>query len=273
MKLRVVSTYILSERGGDALRRITRMDSQARGVILERAARAVSFQPRYVVADVLGTPADDADAELPPMDTNGKADPYVSVRIVSPDGVAYPEGGVCTRTAYRTLRPQWRQRIEVPIRGGVIEADGIYRTGNGVTSSELSFTVYDADLGTWGWLRVWAECAAVALGIAALFGHVSGATDGLESAHKRAATAVATGVAALFLVAHVMHDRWRSDDQLIGEARVPLSLAMDQDEHTLLLRLRSAATAWGDDAPSKSAPRNPAGLLGAIRVRIHCSEQ
>ncbi len=92
----VVSNYILSEAGGRALHR-THLPSPAKGLLLERAAARVSFQPRFVRVHVVGM----AEAsELPGMDRSGLSDAYVCCHLRSPDGLVYPERGVSTRTRY-----------------------------------------------------------------------------------------------------------------------------------------------------------------------------
>ena len=77
-KLRHVCAFVLSEEG----RRLCdkkRIDPAERALLDQRASAVLSFQPRFVVAALL--PYEDGDADLPSMDDNGLADPYVVIRI------------------------------------------------------------------------------------------------------------------------------------------------------------------------------------------------
>ena len=79
---------------------------------------------------------------------------------------------------------------------------------------------------------------------------------------------------------------WKAEDDLVGEATVPLSLLMDQREHTVVATLR-APKPWvaGGDAAGPLTPsrkwkmkegtslRNEAGGLGEIELRLSCSER
>lgn len=86
------------------------------------------------------------------MDSNSSADPYAVLRLVAPDGRCYPSGGVFSRTLYRTVTPQWRESIELPLEGGKIDVDGVYVTMNGSKGTSLQVEVFDADVGFWGWM-------------------------------------------------------------------------------------------------------------------------
>ena len=81
------------------------LDASGRALLLERAGACLSFQPRFVRVELIGTPDDVAGAELPPMDSNGRADPYVVLHLRSAAGDFYPKKGVYSRTAYRSTRP------------------------------------------------------------------------------------------------------------------------------------------------------------------------
>ena len=47
------------------------------------------------------------------------------------------------------MRPRWEQAIEVPLRGGTMGGDGIFRNAAAATT-RLRVEVVDSNLGTWG---------------------------------------------------------------------------------------------------------------------------
>ena len=126
VSLGAVSRYMLTPAGGELLAGCA-IDEQQKAILLESAASRASFQPRFVRVNLIGV-APGLETALPSMDSNGKADPYVTCWLVSPAGGRYPFKGVRSRTKYRTVRPQWRgQTLELTIQGGSIGADGVYR--------------------------------------------------------------------------------------------------------------------------------------------------
>ena len=247
-QLQVVSSYLLTPAGGAALA-ASSLSTHAKDTLLEAASARASFHPRFVRVRVVGVPASPPHAALPAMDVagplaqflgdgggGGLCDAYVTCRVVDEAGAAYPPRGSSTRPRYRSVRPQWRQTLEMALRGGRIRPDGLYRNETVATSS-LKLAVFDADVGVWGWLLLAAEVALLGLGVAAVAAYVVGFADNLSLAQLRMATAGAASVAATVVVAYVVHVRFAADDDPIGEATVPLALLMDQQEHTLLLRL------------------------------------
>ena len=265
-QLQVVSSYLLTPAGGAALAAST-LTTHAKDTLLEAASARASFHPRFVRVRVVGVPASPPHAALPAMDVagafaflfgdgggGGLCDAYVTCRVVDADGAAYPPRGASTRPRYRSVRPQWRQTLELALRGGRIRPDGLYRNETAATSS-LRIAVFDADVGVWGWLLLAAELALLALGVAAVAAYVVGLADNLSLAQLHMAAAGAAAVAATVVVAYVAHVRFAADDDPIGEATVPLSLLMDQQEHTLLLRLALPPTADADDADDGNPAR------------------
>ena len=129
--------------------------------------------------------------------------------------------------------------------------------------------VFDADVGVWGWLLYGAELALVSLGVLAVVGFVLGYVDDLSRGQMRAFEGAAAAAALLLCVSYIVHVVHASDDDPVGEAAVPLSLLIDQKEHTLLLRLSlppdGSAT---DGAKAAAAPDR-----GIIKVVLWCSER
>ena len=278
--LYVVSSYILTEAGSAALNRTT-LNPSAKGLLVERAAARISFQPRFVTIELIGT-ADGAYSELPAMDTNGLLDAYVTCRLraqvdggdaTAEKGAAYPQGGVSTRTQYRTLRPQWRQSLELPLRGGSLDADGMFRSAESAQRTELLLQVYDSDVGVWGWLLRISEMAGIGLAIACIVMYVTGQIDDLSSTHATWILGTAFTLLVLFMTSYVAYVRWGSDDESIGEACIPLGMCMDQRTHTIQVALRSPGTRVGLCPPVRQPRRNPFGTLGVIRVALSMSER
>ena len=106
---------------------------------------------------------------------------------------------------------------------------------------------------------------------------ILGILDNLSLAQLRLAAAGAAALAATVVVAYVAHVRLAADDDPIGEATVPLSLVMDQREHTLLLRLSLPPTAdgGGADGGGGAAARGRAARdgRGMIKVVLSASER
>jgi hypothetical protein len=91
-QLHIVSTFLLTQRGSAALA-LTNLTDSARGLLVERAAARISFQPRFVSATVLGI-AEGEYSKLPAMDSNGRSDAYVMLKLQDePGGVSYPTYG------------------------------------------------------------------------------------------------------------------------------------------------------------------------------------
>jgi hypothetical protein len=317
-RLIIVSEFLLSEPGSSALSRAG-LDSPARGLLLERAAARLSFQPRFLRAEVVGTPHEKLGpmAELPSMDSNGKSDAYVVCRVRSPDGKAYPQGkSIVTRTVYRTVRPQWREMLEIPLVGGTIEVDGKYRSPPDLAGSELVLEVYDADVGVWGWLVIIARFLGFCLGGVVLAAYIAGWDDDVVELAPWVSTAVpalATLLTGVYAIAFVVARLWRGDDEMVGEASVPIKMLMDQMRHTVNVKLQpprqtstspdiKAAHAAGGSGVAESstyvkeeAPRdapatptklkkmttvqriqfkkNSVGELGALKLRLLLSER
>ena len=184
-QLRVVSAYTLSAKGRETLQRD--LNPSAANVFVNRAASLISFEPRFVHVELIGIAEDTLAAELPAMDANERADAYVVCYLEGTDGIPYPESGIRSRPAFRTVRPRWNQTLELPLRGGAIDSDGIFRyaAGAGPSATTIRMQVIDADVGFYGWLLIAAQLAAVALGVAALVAYVTGAADNFSRKQVR----------------------------------------------------------------------------------------
>lgn len=261
-KLRLVSQYVLSVEGGRALEAAPIAPAQ-RASIVERAGATLSFQPRFVIVTLDGVADRSAAAQLPAMDSNGYADPYAVVQLVSPEGVAYPEGGVASRTAYRTTRPIWRQPIEIALRGGTIEADGVYRNARGVTGTLLRVQVFDADVGIFGWAFIVLEMAALAAAGGFVAGYILGLTDHLSHSQMRLLLAGAAGLVGLGLACYIAARVFKMDDDIVGECEVPLDMLMDQKAHTVLATLQPPAP---DDDEKKAKEAAPPKTAGGVKT-------
>ena len=77
-KLYHVCEFVLSKDGRELCEE-KNVPLAERALLDQRASAVLSFQPRFVVAALL--PYEDGDADLPSMDDNGLADPYVVIRI------------------------------------------------------------------------------------------------------------------------------------------------------------------------------------------------
>ena len=285
--VRVVSKYLLSASGSAALDKAELAPAQ-RALLLERAGATISFQPRFVNVHLIGVAEGVTGAELPAMDANGSADPYATFRLVpGTTGAAYPASGVTSATAYRTTRPMWHETLELPLRGGVIEADGVYRNAAGTNGTSLQIQVFDADVGVWGWgLRlvrlIWIALAA-AFGTAYIFGR----TDQISSLHARVIGAAIASFAAVTLVFSFAVRVLQADDDAVGECVIPLDVLMDQKEHVFLASLKEPAVVEDTSGVRSKRARhrgsvepkqggwmyNASGGRGILRLRLSCSER
>jgi hypothetical protein len=180
-------------------------------LLLERAAAVMSFQPRYVNVHVIGT-KDGPDGQLPPMDGSGNTtDCYIKCRLLcrryrsnnsnnvpfvtqalSPqeDGPAvptrrplhdqnhrpYPERGIVTRTIYRSIQPIWKDDIEIPLQGGMVDTTGSYRNQQ-ARSTILQVEAWDADVGVWGIALDTFQWLAILLLMVMILGYIGGYLD------------------------------------------------------------------------------------------------
>jgi uncharacterized membrane protein len=112
----------------------------------------------------------------------------------------------------------------------------------------------------------------VALGISWAVAHVSGLDDEITPHSATAWAFVAALTLIVLVLSHIAYVRLRSDDELMGEAIVPLKMLMDQRKHTLQVSLR-APKDEGHYTHAFHERRNEFGRLGIIRMRLWMSER
>ena len=216
--LRKVSTFLLSARGASMLEESPLSVSQ-KALLVQSAAAEISFQPRFLYVRLVGTAKESLDAELPAMDTNGRADAYVKCRLVPASGVPYPKRGVMSRTIYRTTAPQWNEELELALVGGSVRCDGTYENRS-AAKAEVLFQVFDADVGVWGWLYIALRLSLFAMLVGAASAYITGYDDKMSRAQVMVAKAVGITATVLTMASYVYSRLLRTQDQLIGEAKV-----------------------------------------------------
>ena len=231
-----------------------------RSALMQRAAEDASFQPRFLHIFLIGTPGCPA-GELPLMDKS--LDSYCVARLEDEHGVLYPLGGVRSRVAYRSTRPAWREGLELPLRGGFIGADGIFRN-TAAARTKLIVEVYDDNLGVWSMTLAILHAVATSLAVALVAAYAGGVMD--QWSKSRLTLVYATGGAlplAIFLL--TVANTWlNADDELVGRtAPVPLDMLMDQRTYGLSLKLKDGS---GDR-------RNGAGKRGGLQISLTLSER
>ena len=219
-KLNVIFAYVLSPEGSALLAKSSMPPSEVE-YLVERAAAHVSFQPRFLYVHLHGT-ADAPHAALPAMDSSGSADSYVIFRLATPTGATYPAYGVRSRTIYQDLRPRWNQHLELPLQGGVIRDDGSFSSSAIASETRLMMQVFDADVGFWGWLLGVSTSGSLLLVAASLVGHIFGLTDKLTFGQQAALAGTATVSTVLVVVSLLKSVYFCAEDDLIGEAAIPL---------------------------------------------------
>jgi hypothetical protein len=277
-----LSKFILSAEGAKRLEESKSVSRQNKMLLIERAASVVSFQPRFLRVDLIGT-AHGPEGQLPAMDRNGLCDPYVTCRLVPQEGHKYPKKGVSSATAYKTLTPQWNQELEIPLRGGSLDCDGYFHSEDVVDTTQLEVMVRDADVGRWYLAYYLFRFLAVVALVVAAAARIEGISDGLTTKQQHMTLAGGTMVAIGFVLSYVMAVLRRSDDEFVARCTIPIGMLMDQREHALRLVLREpepktkgAKKQVGGDttkenagvAPKTSPPRG----YGILRIRLMLSE-
>jgi hypothetical protein len=233
-------------------------------MLMERAAAVVSFQPRYVNMMLIGTKPGQ-DGQLPRMDPNGKADCYVKCRLVTASSAPYPERGIRSKVVYSSLRPIWNETMEISLRKGTIDSFGNYISNRDARQTRLQIEAWDADVGFWGIAFDFLLLLEMGLAVISILGYVSGFLDAYlssESVYIFGAANVA--VALWLLLSYVLSKIFGADDEIIGNAEIPLEILLDQKEHSLLVHLQ-------DSDPSNETQYTN-GELGILRLKLSLSE-
>ncbi|CAJ1946053.1 unnamed protein product [Cylindrotheca closterium] len=262
-KLFLLSKFLLSSEGSFQLEQSRSFSETDRILLMERAAQVVSFQPRFLRVKLHGC-IEGPQGELPPMDSNEKADGYVICHLVPASGMPYPPKGVQSSTCYRNLSPQWNEELEIPLEGGRLDSDGFFRSEHAHTT-QLHLCVLDADAGQWSLLLYASRILLILEAVCWIIAYIDGVTDNLSVFGKWVWIFVTTVLTINFVVGYYMAVWQRSDDEPVGFCTVPLGILLDQQKHTLKLTLHP------EDDESK-ARQNSVGGYGIIRVTLSLSE-
>ena len=269
-----LSSFLLSAEGATLLANaaVDRISKENVGVLLEKAADCASFQPRYLNIALDGS-ITGPQGEVPSMDPNGLADPYVVFRLVPPPGggAPYPTSGIKSSICYKTCHPRWNhERIEMTIRGGEQDRSGYYRSYSLAFATQLHMSVHDADVGPWYLMyllfKIVSPICCVALWALPKLPKSMIPQWWIETNQQTVSLLVLGTATVGFLVSYSMAVLLRSDDELIGESFIPLGILMDQGSHTLLLTLQQPLS---ERAKTK---QNSVGGYGIIRVKLSLSE-
>lgn len=273
-----LSVFLLSADGAAMLASAGEKGSISKdtvNIILEKAAACASFQPRHLHVNLLGS-LPGPEGQVPTMDSNGLADPYVVFRLIPSHqgGTPYPSAGVKSSICYKTLSPLWNQRLEIPLRGGEHDESGYYKSQTAVGSTKLHISVHDADVGIWSVLyhlfRILAPLAFMFVWLIQTFPNEMREYWTQETQQAVSWLVVAIAIAG-YVTSYIMAVIHRSDDESIGECLVPLSILMDQGEHALLVTLRPPSEE--EEEEEETEPRqNSEGGYGVIRLKLSLSE-
>lgn len=256
-----ISKFLLSPEGAKALQESMDLTNEDKNLLLERAAEVVSFQPRFLRVHVRGVASD-----LPPMDRNGRADPYVKLQLQPSNGDPYPRDGIRSKIRFKTLRPIWNQKIELRLLGGSLDPDGYYRSNGVAKSTRLLVSVRDADVGQWSIAYYFFSLSAVAALAAAIFARVEGISDNVTGIKKVAVLMIILIIAAGLIISFVEAVVIRSDDETIGDCEMPIEMLLDQREHHFWLTLRKPVSS------DKNENGTCGSKVGVLRVSLLLSE-
>jgi len=262
-KLFLLSKFLLSSEGTYQLERDASIAATDRVLLMERAAQVVSFQPRFLRLKLHGCIAG-PQGELPPMDSNGKADGYVICHLVPDSGMPYPKKGCQSSTSYRNLSPQWNEELEIPLEGGRLDSDGFFRSEH-AHNTQLHLCVLDADVGEWSVLLYASRILLILEGVCWIIAYIDGATDNMSEFGEWVWIGVTAVLTISYVIGYYMAVLQRSDDEVVGFCTLPLGILLDQQKHTLKLTLHPE-----DDGDT--ARQNSVGGYGIIRVTLSLSE-
>ena len=250
----------MTAEGSEALAAL-KLPEAERSALMQRAAEDASFQPRFLHVFLIGTP--DCPAGELPLPTDKRLDSYCVARLEDAHGTLYPLGGVRSHVAYNSTRPAWREGLELPLRGGFIGADGIFRNA-AAARTKLVIEIYDDNLGVWGMALRTLSAVATSLAAALVAAYAAGVMDDWCEASWVLVYAAGGAVLLAILLFTIAHTWLNADDELVGRtAPVPLDLLMDQRTYGLSLKLKGGS---GDR-------RNGADKHGGLQVSLALSER
>ena len=265
-KLFYLSRWMLSAEGLQEMEN-QNAPSDVVAMLLERAAALISFQPRYLHINLIGTKP--GLGKLPIMDRNGQADCYVKFHtkaiIENPDRKEQDLGEeVRSKIVYKSREPMWNQELEIELKGGMIDLDGNYRNST-TRNTVLHVEAWDADIAAWGIGYEAFRILYYAFICGVLGLHIMGKLNSGETPTSLivgGGVFIVLGYALCYLKAIV----WRSDDEFIGSCDVPLEILLDQREHSISLHLQNPSNA------KTSQEQETSGGFGILRVKLSMSE-
>ena len=287
--------FLLSNEGTDELMKSKDISSGERARLLELASYHVQFHPKFLYIRLMGT-VSGPEGELPPMDANGLADPYVTCRLVPcanfrNHSKAEPKQDeqekasfarfaawnlnsnkkvAISRCKYHTRRPQWNELLELPLTTGYIDDNGMYRN-DAVQSTSLALEVWDADIEFWGTVLLFSPLILFCLLFSALVGYVTGISDHMTVNQVTMVQISYLVVGFVLVLSYIMAVVRKADDDPIGQCILPLKILMDKGEHSLRLTLREIKQK-GEKNKKTEPPTNSVGGFGVIRAKLMLSE-
>lgn len=269
LKVYAISKFLLSPEGAKAIENSTAIAEHDASLLLERAAEVVSFQPRYLRVFLRGV----IDGrELPPMDRNGLADPYMKLQLRSAlHAKPYPKHGIRSRILYKTLRPVWNQELELALAGGSIDADGYYRSNGVAKSTVLVLSLQDADVGEWSIAYYFFSAAIATTVVGALVARIEGLLDDLTTYQGLTIAVVMFAIVAGFIISYAMAAVVGSNDEVVGNCELPLDMLLDQREHHFKLTFQKP-DGLSSKKKAKGGDGFETGAVGVVGVTLSLSE-
>jgi len=254
--------FIVSPTGIEQLTNAAEVSKEERELFWKQASYYLyHFQPKYLYISNLQV-ASGEEGDLPPMDSNGLADPYVTCRLITTKKDETIRGKVClSSTVYRTKRPKWKDLLELSLIAGYIDDQGLYQNEN-INSTVVEVKVWDKDVGFWGMMLRFSPFILLSLTIAIIFGYVTDNKTYLM--HQVLVKKFFVGAVTFLSISYIMAVIRKADDDFIGQCTVPLNILLDRREHRLLLPLRPRTETKRDNTPTNSS--GGYGILQATLV-------
>mmetsp|Transcript_303 Transcript_303/g.424 ORF Transcript_303/g.424 Transcript_303/m.424 type:complete len:641 (+) Transcript_303:125-2047(+) len=258
--------FVVSPKGIETLRNAPDICKEEQDLFWKQASYYLHhFTPKYLYIRRLRV-ASGEEGALPPMDSNGLADPYITCRLVTSTKKKKSEkkeiirGKLCvSSTLYRTKRPKWNDLLELPLIAGYIDEQGVYQNDH-IESTVVEIQVWDKDVGLWGMVLRFAPVAFLGLTITLIVGYVTDNKTFPLMEQQILVQRVFGGILILLALSYIMSVIRKADDDFIGQCTVPLEILKDRRERVLLLPLRPSPT------QKKAAPTNSSGRYGIIQA-------